>query len=141
MLVRPYQPIDCNILDHLEAQCYRDPWTAEKFHVFGQKTMMGIVDAKVVCYYCLNAGKLLRFGVAPEWRLMGVGRELMCNTKIIWSTKLSTVVPESSDAVFFLRACNFRCVNVIKGAFMDLGEREDGLYFVWRKGWDDNSPN
>lgn len=123
--------IDAGVIGSLELKCYDEPWEISKFAAFGYESVVGLADGRVICYYCLKGSKLLRFGVSPSWRRMGVGTRLISEIKR--TVKLTTIIPETDDgAALFLRSVNFKCVNTIPKAFRLFGQPVPGLFFLWK---------
>lgn len=134
MLLRPYQGCDATYLRDIEIKSYTAPWAAPEFKKFGRFVRVGVADGKVVGYSVLQGSKILRFAITPNWRRMGLGTEMM--KARMRDTKLTIVIPESNESgAFFLRENGFKVVNILKGAFNELGVTEDGFYFLWKKAW------
>ena len=128
MLVRPYQACDDPYLTDIEIKSYSDPWT--EFFKQGSYLSIAVADGRVAAYCAVRSGRILRFAVHPSWRRMRIGSELMNTLK---DGRLTILIPESNySAQKFLQAMDFRCVNTVPKAFTELGQKEDGLYFLWK---------
>jgi len=131
---RPMLNFDAPYVTDIEIKSYPKPWLFKQF-MADHRSVVGITDGKVVCYYCIQGYQLLRFAVHPSWRKCGVGTTLMEHVKRMH--KVTIIVPESDEgAQLFLRSTGFQCVNVLEKTFNDLGNWEAGYFFLWKKTWE-----
>src|SRR6478672_12399614 len=110
-------------------------WTEDDFlRCLRQRNCIGMVaehDDRVVGFmiYELHKTKLhvLNFAVAPEWRRVGIGTQMV--TKLVGKlsshrrTRITLAVRETNLAAqLFFKALEFRGVRVLRGYYEDSGE-------------------
>lgn len=135
VVLRPMrQCIDLGPLMATDCKCY-DVGFQEVDFLKASLVTVAVIEDKLVGYFVLSGTggtKLLRFGVLPSWRRVGIGSIMMASLDV--SAKYTTLIPESNlVGSIFLRKHGWKAVNTVVGAFSDCGYRENGLYFV-RKG-------
>jgi ribosomal-protein-alanine N-acetyltransferase len=119
----------------IEHASYEFPWCEEEFlRVLRQRNCIGMVaesGERVVGFmiYELHKSRLqvLNLAVSPEFRRMGVGRQMVA--KLVGKlsshrrTRIALQIRESNlDAQLYFRALEFRAVEVIRDAYEDTGE-------------------
>ncbi|WP_169979618.1 ribosomal protein S18-alanine N-acetyltransferase [Tautonia rosea] len=127
----------------IEHASYEFPWCEEEFlRVLRQRNCIGMVaecGERVVGFmiYELHKSRLqvLNLAVAPEFRRMGVGRQMVAKlvgklsshrrTKILLQTRESNL-----SAQLYFRALDFRAVEVVREAYEDTGEDAYVLQYV-----------
>lgn len=127
----------------IEHASYEFPWCEEEFlRVLRQRNCIGMVaecGERVVGFmiYELHKSRLqvLNLAVAPEYRRMGVGRQMVAKlvgklsshrrTKILLQTRESNL-----PAQLYFRALDFRAVEVVREAYEDTGEDAYVLQYV-----------
>ncbi len=111
----------------IEELCFPYPWSNETFITYlRERNTIGMVaeykDAIVgymVYTLCKTKLDLLNFAVAPKCQGKTIGRQMIRKLENKLSetrrTRVTCEVREgNTDAHLFLRACGFRCVNVIR---------------------------
>jgi ribosomal protein S18 acetylase RimI-like enzyme len=84
-----------------------------------------------------------KLGVKPTYRRRGVGRQLMQEAinfaQQTCARHLETVVPESilrpGEPAYvgdWLLKVGWKATGIVKGVFTSMGEKEDGVKFIWR---------
>lgn len=119
----------------IEHAGFEFPWCEEEFlRVLRQRNCIGMVaelGERVVGFmiYELHKNKLfvLDFAIHPEFRRMGIGRQLIARLIGKLSsqrrTKIALQIRETNlPAQFFFRSQNFRAVEVLREHFQDTGE-------------------
>ena len=119
----------------IEGQSFEFPWSEEDFvRCLRQRNCIGMVAEhaeKVVGFmiYELHKTKLhvLNFAVAPEWRRVGIGTQMV--HKLVGKlsshrrTKITLAVRESNLAAqLFFRTQAFQATRVLRGYYEDSGE-------------------
>jgi len=120
---------------HTEQESFEFSWTEEDFlKCLRQRNCIGMVaehEDRVVGFmiYELHKTKLhvLNFAVAPAWRRVGVGTQMV--TKLVGKlsshrrTKITLAVRESNlSAQLFFRSQAFQATRVLRGYYEDSGE-------------------
>lgn len=127
----------------IEHASYEFPWCEEEFfRVLRQRNCIGMVaecGERVVGFmiYELHKSRLqvLNLAVAPESRRMGVGRQMVA--KLVGKlsshrrTRISLQIRETNlPAQLYLRALDFRAIEVVRDAYEDTGEDAYVLQYV-----------
>ena len=134
----------------IEHAGFEFPWCEEEFlRVLRQRNCIGMVaelGERVVGFmiYELHKNKLfvLDFAVHPEFRRMGIGRQLIARligklsshrrTKIVLQTRETNLA-----AQFFYRSQNFRAVEVVREYYQDTGEDAYLMHYVLEESLDE----
>jgi ribosomal-protein-alanine N-acetyltransferase len=118
-----------------EQQSFDYSWTEEDFlRCLRQRNCIGMVaehDEKVVGFMIYELHKtrlhILNFAVAPQYRRLGIGRQMV--SKLIGKlsshrrTRITLAVRETNlVAQLFFRSMTFRAVKVLRGYYEDSGE-------------------
>lgn len=133
------------VLD-IEAESFEEPWPEEEFigHL-RQRNCIGMVAVRsdrVVAYmvYALDARHLHlhHFAVASEFRLQGIGTQMIAKLKAKLSTqRRRRIVCEISErnvaAQVFFRAMGFRSVRTLRGYYWlrNPANRDDAYQFAF----------
>lgn len=132
------------VLD-IAAKSFPSPWGEEDFlERLRQHNCIGLIaeiGEKVVAFfvYELEAKHihLMNMAVHPSYRRRGIGR--LCIQKLASKllshrrTRITAILPESNlSAHLFLRACDFRAIQVQRG--YDQQTQEDAYHFQFRLG-------
>ena len=127
----------------IEHASYEFPWCEEEFlRVLRQRNCIGMVaecGERVVGFmiYELHKTRLqvLNLAVSPEYRRMGVGRQMVA--KLVGKlsshrrTKISMAIRETNlPAQLYFRALDFRAVEVIRESYEDTGEDAYVLQYI-----------
>ena len=83
--VRPAWPADAPVLAALERRCFSDPWSAGSFRdALSTDLSFGLVaesGGEIAGYLIgrviVGTGEILNLAVAPDWRRLGIGRQLL----------------------------------------------------------------
>ena len=119
----------------IEQASFPDPWTDDDFiRCLRQKQNISVVaehSEKIVGYMVYGLEKysisLINLAIAPEYRRLGVGAQLIAKVRAKLSTqkrkRLVVVVRETNlDACKFFRAIGFKAVNVLRNYWPETGE-------------------
>ena len=119
----------------IEGGCFDHPWTEEDFlQALRQRNCIGMIaehEERVIGFmiYELHRSRLhlLNFGVSPEFRKIGVGRQMIQKlvTKLSHHrrTRVTLAVREGNlPAQLFFRSQKFVAVKVLRGFYGDNGE-------------------
>lgn len=124
--VRPAWPADAPVLAALERRCFSDPWSAESFReALSTELSFGLVaesGGEIAGYMIgrviLGTGEILNLAVAPEWRRLGIGRQLL-------DAALEALSVRGADEVFLeVRESNAGALALYQAAgFRPVGQR------------------
>jgi Acetyltransferases len=141
LTIRPFNQGDVPYLRTIELQGYENPWTDTEISNHGRCIAVAAVGFRPRGYCAIETlnqrAMLLRLVVDKEYRRQRIGSRLMnfALTEVSMFSKFTTLVPESNlPAQCFLRAHNWKCVNVMKKHFDICGQAEDGFYFIRKLG-------